>query len=177
MPTKNQDASNLEIMVGNFNVVAEKMEERFDYVTLIGVLEYAKSYIGKDNPYPEYLEKINRLLKPGGKKFLIAIENRLGLKYFAGCREDHVGREFVGIEGYPGIDFVETFSKPELEQMLQENGFSKFKFYYPYPDYKFPAVIYSDEYLPKPGELRKISGILMLTGSHFLTKAKHLTES
>ena len=151
---KNQDASNLEIMVGNFNVVAEKMEERFDYVTLIGVLEYAKSYIGKDNPYPEYLEKINRLLKPGGK-ILIAIENRLGLKYFAGCREDHVGREFVGIEGYPGIDFVETFSKPELEQMLQENGFSKFKFYYPYPDYKFPAVIYSDEYLPKPGELRK----------------------
>ena len=117
-------------------------------------LEYAKSYIGKDNPYPEYLEKINRLLKPGGK-ILIAIENRLGLKYFAGCREDHVGREFVGIEGYPGIDFVETFSKPELEQMLQENGFSKFKFYYPYPDYKFPAVIYSDEYLPKPGELRK----------------------
>ena len=115
---KNQDASNLEIMVGNFNVVAEKMEERFDYVTLIGVLEYAKSYIGKDNPYPEYLEKINRLLKPGGK-ILIAIENRLGLK------------------------------------ILQENGFSKFKFYYPYPDYKFPAVIYSDEYLPKPGELRK----------------------
>ena len=132
----------------------KKMEERFDYVTLIGVLEYAKSYIGKDNPYPEYLEKINRLLKPGGK-ILIAIENRLGLKYFAGCREDHVGREFAGIEGYPGIDFVETFSKPELEQMLQENGFSKFKFYYPYPDYKFPAVIYSDEYLPKPGELRK----------------------
>ena len=123
-------------------------------MTLIGVLDYAKSYIGKDNPYPEYLEKINRLLKPGGK-ILIAIENRLGLKYFAGCREDHVGREFVGIEGYPGIDFVETFSKPELEQILQENGFSKFKFYYPYPDYKFPAVIYSDEYLPKPGELRK----------------------
>ena len=107
---KNQDASNLEIMVGNFNVVAEKMEERFDYVTLIGVLEYAKSYIGKDNPYPEYLEKINRLLKPGGK-ILIAIENRLGLKYFAGCREDHVGREFAGIEGYPGIDFVEIIQQ------------------------------------------------------------------
>lgn len=42
---KNQDASNLEIMVGNFNVVAEKMEERFDYVTLIGVLEYAKAIL------------------------------------------------------------------------------------------------------------------------------------
>ena len=73
------------------------MEERFDYVTLIGVLEYAKSYIGKDNPYPEYLEKINRLLKTGGK-ILIAIENRLGLKYFAGCRGDHVGREFAELK-------------------------------------------------------------------------------
>ncbi len=64
---KNQDASNLEIMVGNFNVVAEKMEERFDYVTLIGVLEYAKSYIGKDNPYPEYLEKDQSSLNTGRK--------------------------------------------------------------------------------------------------------------
>ena len=79
---KNQDAS-------TDSLNQECVDERFDYVTLIGVLEYAKSYIGKDNPYPEYLEKINRLLKPGGK-ILIAIENRLGLKYFAGCREDHV---------------------------------------------------------------------------------------
>ncbi|MDD7738993.1 MAG: class I SAM-dependent methyltransferase [Fusicatenibacter sp.] len=151
---KNQDADNLEIMVGNFNLVSEKLEERFDYVTLIGVLEYAKSYMGKENPYPEYLDKINRLLKPGGK-ILIAIENRLGMKYFAGCKEDHVGREFAGIEGYPGIDFVETFSKPELEKLLMENGFPNYKFFYPYPDYKFPSVIYSDEYLPKPGELRR----------------------
>ena len=42
---KNQDASNLEIMVGNFNVVAEKMEERFDYVTLIGVLGMQKAIL------------------------------------------------------------------------------------------------------------------------------------
>ncbi|MCI5648098.1 MAG: class I SAM-dependent methyltransferase [Fusicatenibacter sp.] len=151
---RNQDAENLEIIVGNFNLVSEKLEERFDYVTLIGVLEYAKSYMGKENPYPEYLEKINNLLKPGGK-ILIAIENRLGMKYFAGCKEDHVGREFAGIEGYSGIDFVETFSKPELEKLLEENGFKNYKFYYPYPDYKFPTVIYSDEYLPKPGELRR----------------------
>ncbi len=75
-------------------------------------------------------KKINRLLKPGGK-ILIAIENRLGLKYFAGCREDHVGREFAGIEGYPGIDFVETFSKPELEQMLQKTVFRSLSFIIP----------------------------------------------
>ena len=26
-------------------------------------------------------------------------------------------------------------------------------FYYPYPDHKFPSVIYSDEWLPQKGEL------------------------
>ena len=31
-----------------------------------------------------------------------------------------------------------------------------FIFYYPMPDYKLPAVIYSDSYLPGPGELRNI---------------------
>ena len=60
---------------------------------------------------------------------------------------------YFGAVAVRGLD--NTREIPELEQMLQENGFSKFKFYYPYPDYKFPAVIYSDEYLPKPGELRK----------------------
>lgn len=151
---KNQDCENLEIMVGNFNTVSEHITEKFDYVTLIGVLEYARCYIPGENPYPEYLDKINNLLKPGGK-ILIAIENRTGLKYFAGCKEDHVGMEFAGITGYQGVDFVETFSRPELEQLFRENGFTDFKFYYPYPDYKFPSVVYSDDYLPKVGELRR----------------------
>ena len=151
---RHQTASNLEIIVGNFQVVSDKIKEKFDYVTLIGVLEYARSFMDSKNPYPEYFDRINGLLKPGGR-ILIAIENRLGLKYFAGCKEDHIGKEFVGIEGYPDTDFVETFSKPELEQLLVENGFKKYKFYYPYPDYKFPEMIYSDEYLPSPGELRK----------------------
>lgn len=106
------------------------MEERFDYVTLIGVLEYAKSYIGKDNPYPEYLEKINRLLKPGGK-ILIAIENRLGLKYFAGCREDHVGREFVGIEGYPGIDLSRHSANRSWSRCCRKTVFRSSSFIIP----------------------------------------------
>lgn len=44
-------------------------------------------------PYRVFLDKINRHLKPNGK-ILMAIENKLGLKYFAGCKEDHVGRMF-----------------------------------------------------------------------------------
>ena len=84
----------------------------------------------------------------------MAIENKLGLKYFAGCKEDHVGRMFEGIEGYKNTSGVETFSKRELEKLLDANGYHNYRFYYPYPDYKFATTIYSDSYLPKKGELR-----------------------
>lgn len=46
----------------------------------------------------------------------MAIENKLGLKYFAGCKEDHVGRMFEGIEGYKNTSGVETFSKREFRE-------------------------------------------------------------
>lgn len=149
---RHREDKNLELIVGNFNRAADRMGERFDYVTLIGVLEYAPSYIQEPEPFGAFLEKINGLLKEDGE-MLIAIENRLGMKYFAGCREDHLGRAFEGIEGYPGGGGVRTFSKAELEELFRSNGYEEFEFYYPYPDYKFPTAIYSDRYLPKKGEL------------------------
>lgn len=149
---RNREAKNLELIVGNFNTVAEKLQQKFDYITLIGVYEYAESYIQEQDPYRVFLDKINSLLAEDGE-ILIAIENRLGLKYFAGCMEDHKGRAFEGIEGYPNTTGVRTFSKAELEQIFRRNGYEDYEFYYPYPDYKFPNVIYSDSYLPKKGEL------------------------
>ena len=149
---RNKDRDNLEIIVGNFNDVAAGFTEKFDYVTLIGVLEYGECYIPGENSYQVFLEKIRKLLKPGGK-VLIAIENRLGLKYFAGCREDHVGKYFEGIEGYSATSGVKTFSKKQLELLLKQSGYKNSAFYYPYPDYKLPTTIYSDAYLPAKGEL------------------------
>lgn len=149
---RNRDAANLELAVGNFRTVAGHLGKRFDYITLIGVLEYAGSYMGEQDPYRELLELVGSLLQEDGE-VLIAIENRLGLKYFAGCREDHTGRAYEGIEGYPGHGGVRTFSRAELEALLSRSGFAEYEFYYPYPDYKFPTTIYSDGYLPKKGEL------------------------
>lgn len=163
---RHKDAENLEIMVGNFNTVAEKLEEKFDYITLIGVYEYAQSYIQEEDPYSVFLNKINKLLKEDGE-ILIAIENRLGMKYFAGCVEDHKGIPFEGIEGYPTTSGVRTFSKAELEEILQRNGYTDYKFYYPYPDYKLPTVIYSDEYLPEKGEL--LNNIRNFDADRFVT--------
>lgn len=149
---RNKDKNNIEVFIGNFEDIEKNIEKQYDYITLIGVFEYAESYISNDSPYEEFLKTISKHLKVGGK-LIIAIENKLGLKYWAGCKEDHVGRYFEGIEGYPTSHGVKTFSKRELENMFKVVGFNKYQFYYPYPDYKLSTTIYSDSYLPKTGEL------------------------
>lgn len=149
---RNQDFSNIEIVVGNFEDIEKKITELYDVVTLIGVFEYAAYYIHSDDPYHEFLNMVLKHIKSGGK-LLIAIENRLGFKYFAGCREDHLGTFFEGIEGYKNKKGIQTFSKKEWQDIFKKSGVENYTFYYPYPDYKFPMYIFSDDYLPKKEEL------------------------
>lgn len=149
--TRNEKHDNLTIMLGNFEDI--KLTEKFDYVTLIGVFEYSICYINSDNPFMDMLKKAKSFLKPGGK-LLIAIENKYGLKYFAGATEDHTGRNFDGLENYVGVDRVRTFSRKTLEKMLTDAGFTGNDFYYPMPDYKLPDTIYSDVHLPSLGSVR-----------------------
>lgn len=149
---RNKNKNNIEILVGNFEYIEKDIVEKYDYITLIGVFEYGEAYISSEKPYENFLKIISKHLKENGK-IIIAIENKLGLKYWAGCKEDHVGRYFESIEGYPNTHGVKTFSKKELEGIIQSSGFDNYKFYYPYPDYKLPNSIYSDDYLPKKGEL------------------------
>ena len=143
---RNKTADNLEIMVGNFEDI--QIEEQFDYVTLIGVLEYSIYYINSDSPFVDMLKKAKKYLKPGGK-LIVAIENKYGIKYWAGAREDHTGNLMDGLMGYPGVERVRTFSKEGLERLLGEAGYTDVAFYYPLPDYKLPLEVYSEKYLPK----------------------------
>ncbi|MCD8347089.1 MAG: class I SAM-dependent methyltransferase [Lachnospiraceae bacterium] len=152
---RNRDYDNITILLGAFEDIEKRLTEKYNYITLIGVFEYAALYTKEKNPFVSMLSTIARHLAPGGK-ILIAIENRLGLKYWAGCTEDHVGRLFEGLEGYSRTPAsgVRTFSKLELERLFAEAGNFKATFYYPYPDYKFPFSIYSDRYLPRKGDLK-----------------------
>ena len=142
---RHKNFDNLEIVVGNLNDIA--FEEKFDYITLNGVLEYAGSFTHTDTPYEDFLKQIKQYLKPEGK-LIIAIENRYGLKYFAGAKEDHTGKEFDGIEGYKNTKSVRTFGKEEIEALLAKSGYTSQEFYYPHPDYKMPMEIYHQAWLP-----------------------------
>ncbi len=149
--TRNRHRKNIEILVGNFKDIEPELTEKYDFITLIGVLEYAESYIDAINPYEVFLQRIAKHLAPGGQ-IVLAIENQFGLKYFAGCKEDHTDRYYEGIEGYTHTSGVRTFSKKKLNEIISGAGFVS-EFYYPYPDYKLPHTIFSDQFLPKEGDL------------------------
>lgn len=114
---RNKNATNLEIIVGNFKNI--KLEEKYDYILLNGVLEYAALYIDSTSPYIDFINKLKENLKPSGK-ILIAIENRMGLKYWCGANEDHTGMSFDGINNYPQSNNIRTFDKYELTNIINE---------------------------------------------------------
>ena len=149
---RNNTCGNIKIYVGNFEEIEPDLPGGYDWILLIGVLEYAGGFISGENPYADFLKLLHPHLAPSGR-LVVAIENRLGLKYLAGCREDHLGDYFSGIEGYPGEKGIKTFSRGTLYGLMNEAGFSQCSFYYPYPDYKLPTDIYSDYYLPQPENL------------------------
>lgn len=149
---RHTDCDNVTIHVGNFKDIEPDLPANFDYICLIGVFEYGQAYIGGETPYEDFLTILMKHLAPGGR-IIIAIENKFGLKYFAGCKEDHLGDYFSGIEDYPRGGGVRTFTRPGLETIFAKCGVTDAVFYYPYPDYKFMTTVYSDSYLPGKGEL------------------------
>lgn len=130
----------------NVTVLCDKILEapiqsqKFDVVTLIGVLEYARMFSESEDPIAETLRMARSLLNPGGC-LLLAIENRFGLKYFAGAREDHLGTAMDGIEGGYRPKGPVTFSRKVLERYLKECGFAQSELHLPLPDYKLPRAM------------------------------------
>lgn len=149
---RHSDHDNITIHVGNFQDIEPDLPGDYDYICLIGVFEYGRGYIGGESPYEEFLRILAGHLAPEGR-ILIAIENKYGLKYFAGCKEDHLGSYFSGIENYQDSGNARTFSRRGLEKIFADCGMTEYSFYYPYPDYKFMTTVFSDDRRPGRGEL------------------------
>ena len=135
--------------LSNVTVLAEKFEQfqskqQFDVITLIGVLEYASLFTAGDSSALTLLNRARSFLKPDGK-LIIAIENQLGLKYFAGAPEDHLGQPMYGIEGRYGPNQPKTFGRKVLANLLEEAGFATAEFLAPFPDYKLPLSILTEK--------------------------------
>ena len=139
-----RDLNNVRVFCSDIKRV--EFEPKYDVVTLIGVLEYAPVYFPNENnknPFHTFLEIAKTALKPDGV-LIIAIENKIGLKYWSGCPEDHTGKIYDGIHGYPGEEGPKTFSKCEMTDLLNGMGFNNTDYYYFFPDYKFATDVLSD---------------------------------
>lgn len=120
--------------------------QAFDGIIQVGVLEYATKYSSEPNAPLVFINHLKRHLKEDG--FLItAIENQLGLKYFSGFFEDHVGSLMYGINDNYQLGQVTTFGKEQLIHLFEEAGFSNNRLFLPFPDYKLPSlVVFPDLY-------------------------------
>lgn len=105
---------------------------KYKYVMIVGA------------PEGEWEDQINgakALLKEDGV-LIVAAANAMGMKYWAGSRREE-----------------KELTKKRLVRLLcgegKEEGF--LSFYYPMPDYRTPVSIYSDEYLPKKGDLTRVT--------------------
>jgi SAM-dependent methyltransferase len=141
---RTRDLNSVSIINAPFQVL--KFRQKIDLVFCIGVYEYSAAFIKGDDPYHSALKCFSECLTADGL-MMMAIENQFGLKYFNSSSEDHLGKMFMGLEGYhrnPGV--ARTFGKTELERMVKE-FFPQIAFYYPYPDYKVPDCVLSSEFL------------------------------
>lgn len=139
-----RDRDNWEGVVTNYQDF--KIDKKFDIVCFFGVLEYAGRYIKKINPFEWAINHAKSFLKEDGV-LLISIENKNGIKYFAGASEDHYGTQFSGICGYSEIDDIRTFSKYELKKILENCDFKTFDLHHLSPDYKCTTSVLTDDFL------------------------------
>ena len=112
--------------------------KKYDYVIFAGTLTA---------PYEKHIHAAKSLLKPDGI-LIVALANALGMKYFAGTVEEEnalTKRQLAEL----------LCGDKETQSMADESG--TLKFYYPMPDYKTPVSIYSDAYLPKKGDLTRVT--------------------
>ena len=124
------------------------IEEKFDIVTLIGINEYQK--IDLEN----LVIRLEKVLNPDGK-ILIAVDNKFGLRFWAGNPEKILNQKFTSLIGYNNETLkTETYTKKYIENILKGIGYNT-RFYYPLPDYKLPNVIFTDEQLPEYNSIDK----------------------
>lgn len=141
-----RDLPNVSISTANFNDIVFP-ENHYDLVLFIGVTEYAGRFSDR-NTDEQALADLLALGKKAAKlegAVVVAIENRLGLKYMLGANEDHYATPYVGLDSYPNSTGIRTYSKTEWLEHTQQ--FSETRFLFPFPDYKIPNVVINERAL------------------------------
>lgn len=139
---RHEKEQNLEVIVGKLEDI--KLDEKFNYVILNGILEFAPNYIEAENPFEEILQYAKQMLKPDGK-ILIATDNKFGIQYWAGKKYIDGSNEYKGLSEKFSKKQPQLFGKRQLEELLNNMKLS-YKIYNIFPNYKIPNLIYDEKY-------------------------------
>ncbi|HEX3839897.1 MAG TPA: class I SAM-dependent methyltransferase [Acidimicrobiales bacterium] len=140
---RTRDLPGVEVFVGDLFDIPDG--NVYDIIVLVGVLEYVGSGSSDLAPYRQFLRRAASLLAEDGA-LLVAIENRIGVKYLSGAPEDHSNRPFDSLEGYPNGSLARTFSRSELDALIRETALTP-RVFGAFPDYKLTRMVMSDELL------------------------------
>ena len=102
----------------------QNFDEKFDYILIkdeIQNLNFAKQFLNEN-----------------GTIFLL-VNNRFGITNFV--KENNF--EIIGNNS------SNLYTKSGIERIINEAGFSNYKFFYPLPNYEITNAIFSDDYLPQ----------------------------
>lgn len=132
---------NVSVVVDN--LLDFKSEIKYDWILLIGVLEYSPKYGRTKNPAEEYLSIVKSMINENGT-LIVAIENKLGIKYINGASEDHNGIMQYGTQDLYGNNEITTWGRHELIDIFRKSGFEEVVFNGVFPDYKLPKVIFTE---------------------------------
>jgi 2-polyprenyl-3-methyl-5-hydroxy-6-metoxy-1,4-benzoquinol methylase len=135
--------------------LAIEFKKKFDLILSIGVIEWVGSFVDSLSPEHaqiEFLKKTKSELSENGK-LVIGIENRLGLKYLMGARDDHHGFKDVTIYGkefaknFFGENYIDSrkcliHSLADYGELLNAAGFERTNFFVSVPDYKIIEKIF-----------------------------------
>lgn len=133
----------------NVTVIAGLPKDRivsqsFDYVVMLGTLSYADA-LWEDISYPEAVAKLivfaKNHLKENGK-ILVAWDNPFGVKQFAGAVNRLQENAFDSICGKGNV-----WTKLQMNHLLDQENL-QYVYWYPFPNYQVPSVIFSERYLP-----------------------------
>ncbi len=138
-------AENLTLICAGPAEFLQSTDSRFDVITMMG----AGAIFDEES-----VKAAVSLLTPAGQ-LILAAPNPLGVKYWAGTQSDEPG-----------------FSKHRIETLLNDAGSGHTRFFYPMPDYRYPTTIYSDEYLPKKGDLTRVTEVYDYPSFHVIDQGE-----
>lgn len=129
--------NNVSIRVGSIQETL--FEEKFDYII-------CEETVNTRHDMQMLFEQIIPFLKEDGR-ILFVCENRFGMKYWCGVPDPVSNIPFGGIRRNIGNRMM---TRQDLIEALKQNEEVKgWNIYYPFPDYRLPQVVYSDDYLPQ----------------------------